>query len=293
MKTIKLLMCIILCTTIGSHLQSQSKLTNITPVTGKGEFSTPVWSPDGNKLLFTDHNYDALYIVDLNTSNNKIEKIKTAQGIGYLADWSADSKSIIFREKPMAGTFSDVRVKSIDLTTKKEKIVKNLHPDNTKMISKAKSSENLIVYINQETLKLEAKEGINGKPWIITKEEGEFYHPIVSPDQKSVVVHAGANIYMYSVYGKQKVKNLGIGLASSWLPDSSGVVTFEDKSDDGHHVSASELFYISIESSKKIQLTSTKDAIEMWGDVSSDGKKIAYSDEKSGKIFIADLNLNN
>ncbi len=292
MKTIKTLAFIILCNLLSTICYSQNKLTNIKSITPPGDFSTPIWSPNGKKLLFTDHHNDILYVLGLDNPK-KIEKVKSAQGIGYLASWSADSKNIIFREKPEGGNFSDLRVKSINLISKKEKLVTNIHPDNTKMMSKIKSVDNLIVYINQETLKLEAKKGTNGTPWIITKEDGQFYHPIVSPNQKLVIVHEGANIYMYSIYGKAKRKDLGVGLASSWLPDNSGVVTFEDKSEDGHTVSASELFYISVESSKKIQLTSTNDTIEMWADISPNGKKIAFSDEKTGAIFIADLNLKN
>ncbi|WP_299257377.1 hypothetical protein [uncultured Aquimarina sp.] len=287
MKTTKLVICIIVCTLLSSIVQSQT-ISNSRPITSNGEFSTPIWSPDGQKILFTDHHNDALFVVDL--SNNNIKKIKNGQGIGYLSNWSADGKSVIFREKPEGGTFSDIQVKSINLQTRKEATLKDVHPNSTKTRT---SNKNLIVYINQKTLKLEAKEGINGKPWIISKEDGQFYHPIVSPDQKSVVVHDGPIIYKYTIYGDQERKELGVGIASGWLPDSKGVISFEDKSEDGHNVTASDLYFISTISLNKKQLTFTKDQIEMWGDVSPDGKRIAFSDEKSGRIFIADLKFKN
>ncbi|WP_299315872.1 hypothetical protein [uncultured Aquimarina sp.] len=287
MKTTKLVICIIVCTLLSSIVQSQT-ISNSRPITSNGEFSTPIWSPDGQKILFTDHHNDALFVVDL--SNNNIKKIKNGQGIGYLSNWSADGKSVIFREKPKGGTFSDIQVKSINLQTRKEATLKDVHPNSTKTRT---SNKNLIVYINQKTLKLEAKEGINGKPWIISKEDGQFYHPIVSPDQKSVVVHDGPIIYKYTIYGDQERKELGVGIASGWLPDSKGVISFEDKSEDGHNVTASDLYFISTISLNKKQLTFTKDQIEMWGDVSPDGKRIAFSDEKSGRIFIADLKFKN
>ena len=290
MKTFKLLV-VMLCSFTCAIGYSQSYLTNVKPITSGGDFSTPVWSPNGQKILFTNHENSTLFFVDLK-KRNKVEKVKSAEGIGYLANWSADSNSIIFREKPEGGTFSNLEVKSINLVSKKEKVLTGVHPDNTKMVTQTKSGNHLVVYINQETLKLEAKQGKTGRSWVITKEDGQFYHPIVSPDQKYVVVHEGANMYSYPISGKGQRKHLGIGLASSWLPDSSGIVTFEDESEDGHDVSASELFYISAKSSKKIQLTATPNTIEMWGDISPDGKKIAFSDEKTGAIFIADFNLN-
>ncbi|WP_299213685.1 hypothetical protein [uncultured Aquimarina sp.] len=288
MKTTKLIVCIVICALFSSIVQSQI-ISNSKPITNEGEYSTPVWSPDGQKILFTDNHNDALYVLKIGTKP-KISKVKSAQGIGYLANWTPDSKNIIFRAKPKGGTFSDVQVKSINLKTRKEKILKDVHPNSTKI---NKSNKDLIVYINQETLKLEAKEGINGTPWIISKEDGQFYHPIVSPDQQSVIVHNGPMIYLYSIYKSQERKELGVGIASSWLPDSKGVITFEDQSNDGHNVTSSDLYFVSTISLNKKQLTSTKDRIEMWGDVSPDGKRIAFSDEKTGKIFIADFKLKN
>ncbi len=291
MKTIKTIVLILQCSLLGSTIHAQSNLTNITPVTPEGEYSTPIWSPNGEKILFTDHHNNALFVLSMKT-DKKITKIKSAEGIGYMANWSADGKSVVFREKKEGNTFSDLQVKSIQLDSKKESTLKGVHPDNIKGFSYAKSNtKNLIIYINQETLKLEAKEGINEKPWVITKEEGQYYHPIVSPDQKMVVVHEGPTMFLYPIYKNEKRKELGNGLASGWFPDNSGIITFEDKSEDGHNVTSSELFFISAKSSAKTQLTTSDDLIEMWGNVSPNGKKIAFSDEKSGKIFVADLHL--
>lgn len=290
MKRIYLILTCAICFAI--KIEAQSKLSNITPVSPEGEFSTPIWSPDGKKIVFTDHHNDALFVVDI-TKSNTIQKVKSAQGIGYLANWSADSNSIIFREKPNETLFSELVVKSINLSTRKEKKLNEIHPDNTNTMRKLDHKNSIIVYINLETLQLEAKHGSNGKPWIITKENGQYYHPIISPDQKYVVVHEGPGMYLYAINGKEKRKYLGHGLASSWLPDSSGVVTFEDKSNDGHSISASDLFYISAKTTEKIQLTNSINSIETWSDVSPNGKKIAFTDEKSGRIFIADLNLQN
>ncbi|WP_299184643.1 hypothetical protein [uncultured Aquimarina sp.] len=291
MKPNKLIMCTILCILFSTIIRSQM-ISNSTPITKEGEYSTPIWSPDGQKILFTDHHNDELFVIDL-VHENKLTKVKHGQGIGYLANWSTDSESVIFREKPKDGLFSDITVKSINLNTRIEKNLTNVHPDNTNLSLNKKSKKNLIVYINLQTLKLEAKEGIDGKPWVITKEAGQYYHPIVSPNQKQVVVHEGPNMYIYSIYKTQKRTSLGYGLASSWLPDNSGVITFEDKSIDGHTISASELFYISATTVSKTQLTNSNDIIETWGDVSPDGKRIAFSDEKTGRIFVADLNLKN
>ena len=266
-----------------------AQLRNVHPVTAEGEYQAPVWSPDGEKLLFTGHHNDALFVLDL--KGNAVQKIKEGAGIGYLANWSKDGQSVIYRTQADGHSYSDLKVKSLDLVSKKERELTNIHPDDLKQArtTNGRAAPGVIVYINPETLKLEAKRGMNGKPWVITPEEGQYYHPIVSPDEQSVVVHEGAHLYVYPIDGSGKRKDLGVGLATSWKPDNSEVLTFEDHSSDGHHITDSELFLIDVRDQLKIQLTRSSDLIETWGDISPDGKKIAFSDEKSGRIFIADL----
>ncbi|MFC6996375.1 TolB family protein [Rufibacter roseus] len=280
---------------IGSvNLQAQTlqpALQNIREVTsGNMEYSSPVWSPDGQKLLFTDHHNDALYITEI-AGNGSVQKIKEGQGIGYKARWTPDSKSVIFYEQQTTVTGSRALVeKSIDVKGGRERVLSEDKSATANRSFSARKSPSLKVYINPETLKLEARVG-NGTPWVITPEEGQFYSPLISPDGKKVVVSEGANMYLYSIDGKGKRKNLGVGLPSSWLPDGSGILTFEDESKDGHEISGSELYHIAISNSAKTKLTNTLDRIEMWADVSPDGKKIAFSDEKTGKIYVADLKI--
>ncbi|MFC6997067.1 TolB family protein [Rufibacter roseus] len=267
-------------------------LQNIREITtGENEYSSPVWSPDGQKLLFTDHHNDALYIKEVAGKSN-VQKIKSGQGIGYKARWTPDGKGVIFYEKKAAltgpGTLFE---KSINIKGGRERILTETTSTKANRTFTSKKNPSLKVYINPETLKLEAREG-EGEPWIITPEDGQFYSPLVSPDGKNVIVNEGANMYLYSIHGNAKRKKLGIGLPTSWLPDGSGILTFEDETKDGHTISGSELYHVAIQTNAKTKLTNTPDKIEMWADVSPDGKRITFSDEKSGKIYVADLKFN-
>ena len=242
-----------------------AQLRNVHPVTAAGEYQAPVWSPDGEKLLFTGHHNDALFVLDL--KGNAVQKVKEGAGIGYLANWSEDGQSVIYRTQADGHSYSDLKVKSLDLVSKKERELTNIHPDDLKQArtTNGRAAPGVIVYINPETLKLEAKRGMNGKSWVVTPEEGQYYHPIVSPDEQSVVVHEGAHMYVYPLDGSGQRKDLGVGLATSWKPDNSEVLTFEDHSSDGHHITESELFLIDVRDQRKAQLTRSSDLIETLG----------------------------
>ena len=295
MKKSSIRFCLLLfgvCLMLFGQIHAQVPvLKNIRAVTNAGEYSTPVWSPDNQKLLFTGHHNDQLFVLDL-ANGQKVEQVKTGQGIGYMAKWSDDGQSILFRESADGMTMQNLQVKSLSLATKQEKVLSGVNPDLQRSYGKAaigSANKATSVSINPETLLLEAQTGQYGKPWVVTKEPGQYYHPIISPDGQSVVVHEGANMYVYRLKGNNGRINLGMGLASGWMPDGSGIVTFEDQSHDGHHVSQSELYWIDVVSTKKSQLTRSEGVFEMWPNISPDGKQIAFSDEKSGKIFIADL----
>ncbi|GAA0725987.1 hypothetical protein GCM10009430_32450 [Aquimarina litoralis] len=264
---------------------SQNQITDIYSINFSDELTFPKWSPNGSKILCTDHHNSKLYIIDL--KSEEVTMIKEKEGIGYMANWSADGDKIIYRDKPLNGYFSDSKAKSLSLTDGAVRNEININPQNTKVMNQ--KNKNLQIYINPETLQLEAKNTDTNVVRKISNEVGQYYHCLVSPSGNKVVVHEGSSIYLYHIYDKKKREYLGEGIATSWLKDDKGIITFEDKSSDGHNITASELYMISLKDKKKVQLTRTKDRIEMNADVSPDGKKIVFSDEKTGKLFVGNL----
>ena len=150
------------------------RLQNVEAVTDAGEYSNPVWSPDGTQLLFTEAHNEKLFVLNLE-GDRRVDKLAEGAGIGYLAAWSANGQQVLYRERDT--DTPALRVKSIDLATGQQTSLTDVHPDNLRSAStSARTSDSpLIVYINLETLKLEAKRGLDGTPWVITPEAGQFY----------------------------------------------------------------------------------------------------------------------
>ena len=289
-----------LCTT--QFLAAQSpRLSNIKAVTeGAQQYSRPSWSPDGTKLMFTTDHNNGIYVMNLRSK--VVSKIIDLPFIGYNATWDADSKSIQFQEKKESTTDNSTyyQTQRVDVDSKKilatNKIAArqmtgtSFPTKSTKPSEQSKSAETPIeAYINDE-LQLVVLEGEIEK--IVSNDDGGYYHPVISPDNTKVAVHKGSSIYVYSLtnQGPAVPLNVGEGTASSWTPDSKSILAYMDESSDGHTIDNSELFLLSaVDGREKVQITNTENLAEMWPSLSPNGKKLAFSDELSGNIFIADF----
>jgi len=262
------------------------ELQNVRLVSSGEEFSMPVWSPDDNKLLIATAHGTKLKMIELDASN-RITEISNARGSGYNASWSLDGNQVFFRYKE-SGQQTYVISKSFDLGNGKIKNAK-LNPNGLRSASKAVKNDDPEIFVNLENLKVEAQTKDKTASWEITDFDGQFYHPLLSPDKKQVIVHEKSDMYLYATDGSGLIKHLGTGIASSWSPDGKYVLAFLDSSIDGHVISGSELYLIDIELGKLVQFTNTDKVNEMWPAWSNDGSKIAFEDERSGNILIADM----
>jgi Tol biopolymer transport system component len=248
------------------YLANHIKLTD-----SELQFQMPKWSPDGNKILTTVERKTGLYLIHLDNFNElTLVSDEDASGLNY--NWRKDN------------SFSYM-VKRNNTFVSQE--------NNTYKIKDAKrqvSDTDTLVYLDIPNTKINARLKNNSKHWTVTRCEGVFYNPKLSPNNKHVAVNEGGNIFIFPANGSNKGINLGLGLVSGWSPDSKYVLAFLDESLDGHSISNSEFFIINIKSGKKVFLTKSKDKIEMWPYFSPDGKKLVYSEEKSGQLFIADIN---
>jgi len=265
------------------HLENIQAITN-----NIGEYTNPVWSPDGKKILYTSTGYNNLYYYDIDSKTSYT--LLDVNDVGYNANWSIDSKSIYYRVKKYSeNKKSYFEVYSIDIDTKKSQLQSDINPDGIKSYSQAIDSESPIIFINTKTLKVEAETVNKKKKWIITNDEGQFYNPILSPDKMKVLTHRGSDMLIFSSDGSGIISNIGVGIGCSWSRDNKKILYFLDESSNGEQITGSELYLINIDGTNKQNLTNTDDMIEMYPMFSPDNSKIVFSDEKTRNIYIADF----
>ena len=286
---INILSFVLLSSFIYSQTRSTAlELKNIVALTPPNNYSAPKWSPDGKNLLFTTSRFSGLYTVNLN-GKNQIITLTTLPGAGYNAEWSDDSKNILYRNKTTgADNKSLVEVKSIHILNKTIKNLSNINANAIASNYSARVSNAPIVYTNTKTLLIEAQTLDKSKKWIITKEPGQYYQAILSPDKNKVLVHKNGEMLVYAIDGSGLISTLGKGIANSWSSDSKQILFFVSE-DDGHQIVGSDLYLCNSDGSGRWRLTNTHDVFEMFPSWSPDNKKIAFSDAKKGIIYTADL----
>lgn len=306
-KTIYLFVLVFL---MMATLQAQQslKVERIEALTQKdqGEFSFPQLTPDGSKVIFSGPKFTGLFMLDLEKRN--IETLNNEIGAGYQFQISNDGQFVIYRSFTFKNGRKFYSLKTQKLSDKSvsvlEKESRELSPPRvvdgkivylrkeqpvtitlSPQIKKASTASNTSVLVRNRTIVLiEGEQQRELKPL----GEGIYLWPSLSPDgTKLLFTFAGDGTYISDLDGNILTR-IGYANAPVWSPDGKWIAYMVDH-DNGHFYTDSEIFISSMDGKQKIQVTNTKDIIEMypnWG--SKDLTKLVFS-SLSGQIFLATL----
>lgn len=262
------------------------KLEKIEKLIIDGHYINPLVSPTGQYALLTGQQFTGVYLLDMRSK--KTTQLSKAEGSGYAYCWSKSGDVAYFKEKKENGYVSNSEVRSYNINTKATQTLYNI---NHNVLPSYSGNENeIVIYTNIATLKIEAKNLKTSETWIITKEEGQFYNAILSHNKKKMVVNCGPDLFIYTIDGSEKPKKIGQGIASDWSNDDKYIVGYLDESADGHEITNSDIYLYNATTLKTQKLTQTKNIFEKYPSFFGNDK-IIFSDDNTGQLFISTIKL--
>jgi Tol biopolymer transport system component len=276
-------------------------------------FMNPVWSPDGKKIAITGDNFNGIWVMDANGRNLKAVTHDTGAGFGMT--WSFDNHSILARTTVQEKVSRYNEIKLYNLQNGQE----------TVLVGKSRDIQGVPVWSEQETrvavkMGSRTEEVPTGKtalkaapiapkaaagsvartiltnPALASKEIKGFeqfegrtqFNAAISPLGDKIIFQVGGKgLYLCNADGSG-LKFLGKGERASWMPDGKHVIV-TIVTDDGHVITAADLFAVNIETAQYELLTGNTDLKAVKPCVSPNGKKVAFNDAETGVVYVMDL----
>lgn len=231
-------------------------------VVARGDLRAPRFSPDGASLLVTGPGFAGLALVP--AAGGAPRDISSDEGAGWDARFLADGRVAFTARR--AGARRPL-VRELDGT------VRGYRP--TAELAFARDDR---VWVTTPTGALRSV-GTGDR----------FFSPVVSPDGARIAfLGLATGVWVYE-RATARLVHLGPGTAPAWSPEGRRLI-FERTEDDGHAITASELFLWDAAGggARVTRLTATDRRIERRPSFSPDGRMIAFDDD-AGAIWVAPL----
>lgn len=248
---------VLACVSVSTGLAGLARADRLVDVSEvkRGAFYSPRFAPGDRDLLVTGPKLAGLYLIAGDGSSAR--RLTDDAAAGVAARWNADG-TIRYRAV-RAGERRDLVV---DLAGRVRSAPFEVAP-----VAVAQDER---VYVRDR-----------GGQMVQVGSGDRFFAPEVSPDGDRVAFQGlTTGIYVYTRSTGQLV-HVGAGTYPSWSPDGSRLV-FELTEDDGHELTASDIYMYDLPAGRMHRLTATTAVIERRPSFSSDGRRIAFDDNTGG-----------
>lgn len=258
----------------------------------------PVLSPDGQKVLFTQSDYEGLNVYDI--ADDVVTPLASDRLAGFSPAFSKDGKSVYFLSQTRENMLVYREMKSVNLdgtgmSTVMEKSRGMLHPvavdgggvtvsDNGRKL-KAKSNGGTYAYSAGKEIVV-VKNGIEKKIAPVPTKYTYIWESL-SPDGTKILFYAGGKgAYICDLDGNL-VAELGKYTSPAWC--GNDYVVAVNATHDGHQYETSQIVLLKVDGSYKKELTAPV-SMSMHPTASASGDRLTYN-TIDGRLFLMDLRI--
>ena len=295
---IKLFMAALLCVFL-SNAQDVKIVRHEQLLKGiESQCYNPVLSPDGQKVLFTQSDYEGLNVYDI--ADDVVTPLASDRLAGFSPAFSKDGKSVYFLSQTRENMLVYREMKSVNLDGTEMSTVMGksrgmLHPvvvdggvvtvsDNGRKL-KAKSNGGTYAYSAGKKIVV-VKNGIEKKIAPVPTKYTYIWESL-SPDGTKILFYAGGKgVYICDLDGNL-VAELGKYTSPAWC--GNDYVVAVNATHDGHQYETSQIVLLKVDGSYKKELTAPV-SMSMHPTASASGDRLTYN-TIDGRLFLMDLRI--
>ncbi len=263
------------------------------PAGDAGGWHQPRFSPDGQRLYFTRHDFEGIW--EYRFQDRVVEQITSDPGSGYGFALSPDGSRLAYR-RTLTDESSRRRTQEI--------VVRNLDNGSSSSVTaeQVAFSGDAVVYAGKESRTdrpartspevsligiqdTKIALHLDGRTLLLDPlEGGRYIWPSLSPERNRILaVEMEEGAFVSDLQGTVLVR-LGRRNAPAWTRDGRWIVYMND-TDDGERITGSEIHFVSADGLESGRLTSTEDSFEMYPHCSPVENRVACS-TLQGEILV-------
>ncbi len=251
------------------------------PITDdKWNYFNPIWSPDGQRIAFLSNRDDQFTIWAMPFSGGDLTLVKVLEtnNISLLL-WSKNGAIIYFRER--------FNLFALDIVSKQITQLTNFDEINQAQFFSLSPGEDRIAYSAgpNERLHIFVMPIGGGQPVQVTNDEASDEYPFWLGDGKRIIYSSkrdGIFQTCIAYLDEHKTEQINLGISDTLIRDvapDGGKILFAQSREE------SDLWQVRIDDKNETQITSDL-VIELWPDVSSDGKSIVFQSTTESKHLL-------